>query len=419
MKLSCSVLIVNRLQSVTPVIHSNKKYVISTLAICKHPKSSDYFMLLFSSQNKNGNKYELKNINKVLTRFINEGKATIQFKEPPHDLYIHADAILLKSFLHFLRRALENKLSDKEQMCSTMSVTQTAVKPPLKKLIVVKRSDYPTKGFPRTLEVLHINDIGRCSLDRGILQLTQLRLLDVSHNCIEYLPTDINKLPNLNELNLSHNEFGKSLLKQWSWIGGKLCKSLKLLNISYNNLNFLPDQLVKLHSLVSLHVDNNQIKTLPSGIGSLRHLKLFTASNNLISVLPGSTKTWRLQTLDLSNNSFNSNEQSNPAAIFPKPLPVRTLKEYAARRVLHSQLLYSLETMPRTLVDYLDYSKYCVCGQACFDTFIRQFQMLLLTSVAQNFCVSSDIIYIPVDCYFCTLKCFGSTHYNRVRQPII
>lgn len=417
MKLSCSVLTVNHTS--TAASQAKKKYVISTLALCKNPKSSGYCVLLFSSQNKHGDKYELKNISKVLTRFINEGKATIQFKAPPHDLFIQADVILLKSFLHLLKRALENKLTDKEHLCSTMSVTHTGLKPPVKKLMILNRSDYPTKGFPRTLEILHINDIGRCSLDRGILQLTKLRLLDLSHNCIEYLPTEINNLPNLGELNLSHNEFGKSSLRQWAWIGGNLCKTLKLLNINDNNLSVLPDQLVKLHSLISLHVENNQIKTLPSGIGSLRHLKFFTASNNQISVLPGSTRTWNLQTLDLSRNRFDTNQQGNPAAIYPKPLPVRTLKDYAARRVLHLRLAYTAATIPRTVVDYLDYARYCVCGQACFDIYIRQSQMLLLASVAQTFSISSDMVYIPVDCYFCTLKCFGSTHYNRARLPIV
>ncbi|KAK4885223.1 hypothetical protein RN001_001494 [Aquatica leii] len=417
MKLACSVAVGNRLQS---TVNHNKRHASSTLALCKNLKSTTYYILLFCPQYKNGNKYQLENLSKVLSRFVNEGKATIQFNSPPHDLYIQADPILLKSFLCLLRRTLENKLSEKDQVCCSMSITATPVKPAVKKLVIVKRSDYPDKGFPRTLEILHINNIKRSSLDKGILQLSKLRLLDVSHNNIEYLPSELSSLPSLSELNVSHNEFGKGTLKQWLWVGGYLCKTLKILDISNNTLNFLPYSLIKLQSLISLHIDHNLIQSLPSGIGSLKHLKFFTASNNLISVLPGSIKKLRLQNLDLSNNNFQNNQHSNPAAIFPKPLPVRTLKEYAARCVLYLQLPYAIGALPQTVIQFLDSTNYCVCGQACFNIFIRQNQMLLLTSIAQTFYVSSDdLIYVPVDCYFCTLKCFGSAHHNRVRQPVI
>ncbi|KAF5308180.1 hypothetical protein FQR65_LT06360 [Abscondita terminalis] len=338
----------SKLQSTVP-LNRKGKHASSTLALSKNPKSTNYFILLISAQYKNGNRYELKNIDKILTRFVNEGKATLQFNSPPHNLYIQADPILLKSFLHLLKRAVENKLSEKEQIVFNMSSTPTAVKPAVKRLVILQRSDYPTKGFPRTIEILHINNIKRSALDRGILQLSKLRLLDVSHNNIEYLPKELNNLPALNELNISHNEFGKGTLKQWDWIDGNLCKTLKVLDVSNNMMNFIPNSVTKLQSLISLRLDNNLIQSLPSGICNLKHLKFFTASNNLISVLPGSIKKLRLQNLDLSNNNFQATLHSNPAAIFPKPLPIRTLKEYAARRVLYLQLPYSLELYHKLL----------------------------------------------------------------------
>ncbi|KAF5303627.1 hypothetical protein FQA39_LY09874 [Lamprigera yunnana] len=381
MKLPCSVAVGNRLQATVPTT-CKKKHVNSTLSLVKNQKSEKYSILLFSAAHKNGKKYELNRITKVLTRFVNEGKVTIQFEIPPEDLYVQADAILLKSFLNLLKKAIDNKISKKE--ANSLSMSATPVKSVVKKLVIIKRSDYPTKGFPRTVEVLHMNNIKRCSLDQGILQLFKLRLLDVSHNNIEYLPHALNTLPCLSELNVSHNEFGKSSIKQWSWLG-----------------------------------DNNLIKSLPSGIGSLAKLQFFTASNNMISILPGSIVKLKLQNLDLSNNNFSRNYTS-PAAIFLKHLPVRTLKEYAGRQVLHLRLPYSLDTLPCTIIEYLDYTTYCVCGLACFDTYIKENQMLLLRSIAQTLCVSSnDLIYVPINCHFCSLKCFGSTHYDRVRQPFI
>lgn len=146
---------------------------------------------------------------------------------------------------------------------------------------------------------------------------------------------------------------------------------------------------------------------------------MLTVSNNNLTILPGSAKKWHLQNLDLSNNNFDPNEQSNPSVMFPKPLPVCTLKEYAGRKVLFSELLYSAEIVPYTIVNYLDNAHYCVCGNACFNVFIRLPNMLFLSTVAYSLYSSNGISYVPIDCYYCSLKCFGSSHYNHSRQLIV
>lgn len=414
MKLLCSVSIGNRNLSTTN-INPKRRHVKSTLALCKKLKSDEFCLIHFTDQNKNGTRYEIKdNILNVLTKFVNEGKTTIQFKVPAHDLYIQADTIQLKGFLHLLRNALEKKVSGIEMNKYSSLMVQHAKKVAPTKLVIGRRSDYPIRGLPRTLEELRINDIQRYSLDRGILNLIKLKILDLSNNCIECLPEEFCNLPCLNELNISKNQFYKSSPKQWSWICGNIAKNLKLLNVSHNRLKFLPEQLVKLHSLISLHVDNNELKMFPSGIGNLKNLRIVTASNNRISSLPGSVKKWKLQHLDLSNNSFDPNYQSNPAAIFPKPLPVCMLKELAARKVLYEQLFYSPLTLPRTVIHFMDLAKYCTCGKACFSVYISHTHMLSLSSITQSFSISLEhLIYVPIECYFCSLKCFGTANYKR------
>lgn len=420
MKLLCTVSIGNRnLPSLN--INHKKRHVKSTLALCKKTKSTEFCLIHFTEQNKLGTKYEIKeNIKAVLTKFLNEGKTTIQFKVPAHDLYIQADTIQLKGFLHLLRNALEKKVVGIElQKYSSMTVQPVKKMAPTK-LTITSRSDYPIKGLPRTLEELHINDIQRCSLDRGILNLIKLKILDLSNNCIEYLPEEFCNLPSLSVLNISQNNFYKSSPKQWSWLCGNVAKNLKLLNVSNNQLKFLPDQLVKLHALISLHVDNNEIKFFPSGIGNLRNLRIVTSSNNQISTLPGSVKKWRLQTLDLSNNNFDPNFQCNPAAIFPKPLPVCSLKELAAKKVLSLRLSYSSLTLPRTVIHFLNLAKYCTCGKACFSIYIKHIHMLLLSSITECFSMSSEVsMYVPIECYFCSLKCFGTANYKRSSLSVI
>lgn len=331
MKIACSVYVNNRLLP-TLSINKPKKYMKSTLALCKHPKSNDYCIILFTNQDKNGTKYPVNgNIKQVLTRFVNEGKCTIQFLKPEHDMLINSDVIQLKGFLHLFRRVLENKVSDKELSVSSMAVTPIKPKDIAPtKLIITSRSALPSKGFPRTLEVLSISDIRRCGVDRSILNLLKLRTLDLSNNLIESLPTELERLPNLKELRLAHNRLGKGC-RDWRWIDGCLANNLTLLDVSHNELEMVPNQICKMYQLVTLNLSDNNLKSLPTAIGNLGNLRLFMISNNQLTVLPGSITRLRLSSIDTAGNEF---EQVRVVYHEPHPLPVCTLKEYAARRVI-------------------------------------------------------------------------------------
>lgn len=43
------------------------------------------------------------NIEAVFTKFVSEGKFTIRFKMPEHDLCVKTDPVLAKSFLHICK----------------------------------------------------------------------------------------------------------------------------------------------------------------------------------------------------------------------------------------------------------------------------------------------------------------------------
>lgn len=268
MKIVCNTFVGHRLLPNT-LAHKGRKHVKSTLALCKHPKSGEYSIILFTNKNQNGTKYSIKNnIKQLLTKFANDGKCTVQFKIPEHDLYINSDPIPLKAFIHLFKRVIENKVSDKELTTSSLSVT--AVKPkdmPVVSLTISKRSDYPSKGFPKTLEQLYINKIDRCTIDKGIFNLTRLKILDLSYNLIEKIPCELNTLPNLGELYLSHNLIGKG--KSWDWIGGNLTNTLHTLDLSYNEIEFIPREIIRLPQLRSLNFNYNLLQTVTPGIGNL------------------------------------------------------------------------------------------------------------------------------------------------------
>jgi LRR-repeat protein 1 len=93
----------------------------------------------------------------MFTRFVEEGKATIRFKNPPHDISIVCDPLQLKLFLRTLKLALEEKVSAKTLMLSSIIPTSNVPPAPKTKYVVLTKAAYPTlEGFPRTLEMLKV-----------------------------------------------------------------------------------------------------------------------------------------------------------------------------------------------------------------------------------------------------------------------
>lgn len=157
MKVPCEVSLLNR-QCPT----KKNRPVKSTLAIALHPpgkEKSEMFLILFTPQNKCGSRYKTKNnIVKVFTRFVSEGKATISFKEPEHDLLIKCDPIQMKCFLQTLKLGMEGKYEMNKIGLSNLSATALSSKShPVTKFVVRSRGDYPLKGFPRTITSLYVS----------------------------------------------------------------------------------------------------------------------------------------------------------------------------------------------------------------------------------------------------------------------
>lgn len=420
MKIVCTIFVDNR-QLVGLAVKKARKYVKATLALCRNPKNSGYCMILFTSQDKTGKKYDVSgNIRMILTRFINEGKFTIQFKQPEHDLYVNGDVIQLKGFLHLLKRVLENKITEKEITISSLAVTPVKLKDiaPVK-MTIAARSEYP-KHFSRTLEELHINGIKRCGVDKGIFNLVNLRILDLSNNCIEYIPDELANLRNLVELNFSKNSLGKSSNLKWNWLKGNLQKTLQSVDLSFNELMRIPNEVFKVFSLANLNLNHNNLDILPSGIGNLMKLKILSVSNNNLKILPGTISRLRLVCIDLSNNPLKRHVPNDePAKLVP--VPVKTLKEYAGKQVLFTRIPYGPGVIPMTLIDFLDTAEYCTCGRPFFQTpFVRLYQHIILNNIAEEVNVLMDeSSVVTVECYYCSQKCYNFNVQRRTRHPII
>lgn len=410
MKLQCQVEVINTTQS-NLNLRRNSKYVKSTLALGREPKGDDeFFILHFSTVNKSGTKYRVKNIKQVFVKYINDGKSTIRFNDPPHDLCIKSESLQLKCFLRMLKSCLSGDgRALKLAPFANLSVTVRDQAPT--KLIIKDRSEFPSKGFPRSLESLYMCGLKLCNFRREILMLKHLTILDLSQNEIERLPVDLGRMPNLSELYLQNNQLGSKQNVDWRWLHEtQIAKTLKLLDLRSNQLKHIPNSIWKLQKLVTLRLDNNQLHRLPSTIGRLRHLKYFTASQNKLESMPNSLLHCSLESIDVSRNRFqNIQIRTSPCKLSNT---VKSLVNIAAKVILNHKVFYAPNSLPRCLVQYLDEANMCRCGGPTLNNEINFYKYYDLkdyvrvvefdfSSLYNRLCCSIKFEYI-----FCSQSCY-------------
>ncbi|XP_025989436.1 leucine-rich repeat protein 1 isoform X2 [Solenopsis invicta] len=389
----------------------------------KSTDDDDVCLYLQTRQNKRGTKYQItKNIERVFTKFVDNGKITIRLTQPSHDLIIQSDTIQLKNFLRLLNLIISghsqryNSLVKQCTLTSDVSFNSNEFSVGKVKVVVKKKSEYPTlQGFPRTTQELILSGLDRKSFDRQILRLQSLRILDLSGNNICYLPRELGTLPHLQQLLLSQNNLGKSPKSKWAWLEQAAIRhNLHFLDISDNSLTNLPLQIRNLSALVHLKVSKNALTRLPCNIRVLRNLKVLDVAKNNLLYLPASITCLRLQLLNVMENPFinfenflcdNGEEYKNTT----KNIRMQSLVEWSAKSILKSRITYDASTIPYTLVEYLDEAKYCqYCSTACFDSYIKKFMYLTLSCIELKTSVSQS--HFKFECYFCSTVCANNYH---------
>jgi GTPase SAR1 family protein len=138
-------------------------------------------------------------------------------------------------------------------------------------------------------------------LPERLSQLTQLELLDISHNQLAALPEWLSGLTQLRSLNLSSNRLTalpESL--------GQLTQ-LQTLRLSGNQLTELPESLGQLTQLQWLNLARNQLATLPESLCQLTQLELLDLSGNRLIELPKRLgQLTQLRRLDLDVNTLTA-----------------------------------------------------------------------------------------------------------------
>jgi len=177
------------------------------------------------------------------------------------------------------------------------------------------------------MSVLKVSDCGMKRLDSRIFQLRHLTCLHLRGNSLTEVPDGIGALSQLAELSLQHN-----LL---STFPTNVCRlpamqrSLRVLDVSDNQIKHLPVQLCELANLVTFKAANNLLEQIPPTIGRLQQLKVLTLSGNKLTVLPAGFLRLRLEDVDLYGNCFVEGNNETTASHVDVP----TLLECAARFV--------------------------------------------------------------------------------------
>ncbi|XP_015196042.2 leucine-rich repeat and calponin homology domain-containing protein 4 isoform X4 [Lepisosteus oculatus] len=164
-------------------------------------------------------------------------------------------------------------------------------------------SNRKLKEFPRTARNYDLSDITHADLSKNRLsevpeelcQFISLETLSLYHNCIRSIPPSIGNLQALTYLNISRN--------QLSSLPTAVCElPLRVLIASNNKLPCLPSTIQALGNLRQLDVSCNELQSLPPEIGLLESLRDLNLRRNHLTTLPEELSELPLVRLDVSCN---------------------------------------------------------------------------------------------------------------------
>jgi|GEM_PF-7000430 len=162
-------------------------------------------------------------------------------------------------------------------------------------------SDRPVSTSTKTSYVA-INQ-GLTSLPSGALS-GSLITLDVSHNQISSLPSQIGQLTRLESLNVSYNKLSGAL-------PGEIRKmSLKSLDASYNSLTGVPAEIGQLSNLKTINLSYNQLTGLPNELANIPVVDVLDLSYNQISSITDLSKYKNVKVLKLTGNKLTASQIS-------------------------------------------------------------------------------------------------------------
>lgn len=156
-----------------------------------------------------------------------------------------------------------------------------------------------TRGKEDQIERLFLTKQGLNHWPEEIRRMKHLRILDLSGNHLQQLPTWLPELLHLQHLDLSGNPL------TFSSKFFPLPASLERLVLLEMNWTALPSPLFQLPRLISLNASQNQLKDLDKSIGQAAQLEELILDGNALRALPSSIQRLsRLRKLSLRQNQL-------------------------------------------------------------------------------------------------------------------
>ncbi|XP_011870759.1 PREDICTED: leucine-rich repeat-containing protein 58 [Vollenhovia emeryi] len=240
---------------------------------------------------------------------------------------------------------------------------------------------------PLTCLIAKQNNLTNDGLPKDFANLTNLRELNLGGNRLTEFPGQILDLPGLRYLYLSGNLISEITKDIWKLQG------LRVLSMGDNRLTEVPSTLGQLKSLQALVLCDNTLESLPSSIANLTNLKSLSLHRNRLRTLPTEIITLKCLTeLSLRDNPlvvrFVSDMTHNPPSLL----------ELAARVIKTNDIRYDNESIPHSLVQYLNSAHHCVnpkCKGVFFNNRVEHIKFV-------DFCGKYRL---PLLQYLCSSKC--------------
>ncbi|ETV94626.1 hypothetical protein H310_11885 [Aphanomyces invadans] len=156
------------------------------------------------------------------------------------------------------------------------------------------------------------NDLS--ALPATIKSLSMLRRLDLSHNSALVFPNVLPALTSLETVVFDHCNLPDLPTNALAYTADmplySICLGLESLDLSFNRLATVPDDLVRLFELRMLKLDNNKLRHLPGRLGFLQKLEHLDMSHNVLQWLP--TTCHHLVNVKFVSAAFNQLERRPP-----------------------------------------------------------------------------------------------------------
>lgn len=269
----------------------------------------------------------------------------------------------------------------------------------------------PTVANFSQISLLDISNNTMAFIGEEILGLTKLKTLLAKNNRLDEfsLPKEMGTMK-LEVLNLSGNQF-EEIPSQILQI-----QTLNTLSMGGNRLKSIPVEIENMISLEFLYLGGNFISHIPPELANLPYLScLVLCDNRILSVPPQLAQVHSLRSLSLHNNLLTylpreilSLVHLQELSLRGNPLVVRfvrdliytppTLLELAGRTIKSRGLPYTPWELPENLVRYLDLSSKCPnpkCAGVYFDSCVRQIKFV-------DFCGKYRL---PLMHYLCSPEC--------------